>query len=54
MVYIDEQRCIGCGTCVSVCPSGFELIEGKAKVKDETADCIQDAVIACPRGAITT
>jgi len=52
-VTIDTDECIGCGSCVELCPEVFELdeIAGKAEVKlpeggDE--DCIEDAISTCP------
>jgi ferredoxin len=53
MVKINKNECIGCGICQSVCPEGFEITEGKARVKDGKAACIQEAIEACPRNAIT-
>jgi ferredoxin len=52
MVKIDEDKCIGCGACESVCLQGFQVIDGKAKIKNPKADCIKEAISACPRGAI--
>ena len=52
MVKINQNECIGCGICQSVCPEGFEVIGGKARVTDGKADCIQQAIEACPRNAI--
>jgi ferredoxin len=52
MLSINETECVGCGACVSACPAGFELVGVKARVKDETASCVADAISACPRGAI--
>lgn len=52
MLRIDENECIGCGVCVSVCPAGFELVEDKARVTDEAARCVDEALSACPQGAI--
>jgi ferredoxin len=53
MVKINQNKCIGCGICQSVCPEGFEIIGGKARIKDDKADCIQQAIEACPRNVIT-
>ncbi len=58
-VIVDKDKCIGCGTCVALCPEAFELAEdGKAKVK-ESADAkklekgIKEAIDACPVQAIS-
>ncbi len=52
MVKIDISKCIGCEICQNICPDGFEVINGKAQIKNEKADCIEEAAKACPRGAI--
>jgi ferredoxin len=52
MLWIDKNKCIGCGICMNICPEGIEIINGKAKIKDENADCLRDAASACPREAI--
>jgi len=44
--------CIGCGACVSICPEGFEMDNGKAKVKNAKAKCVKEAVDSCPVNAI--
>jgi len=51
-VKIDKNRCVGCGICVNICPQGFEILNGKAKIKDENANCIIETADSCPRGAI--
>jgi ferredoxin len=53
MVKVDKEKCIGCGACVSVCPEGFGLSDGKAHVKNPKADCIQEAIETCPVDAIS-
>ena len=52
MVKIEEKKCIGCGVCVSNCPEGFEMDNGKAKIKNLKAKCIKDTINICPVGAI--
>jgi ferredoxin len=59
MVKIDKEKCMGCGTCVGICPEVFELTaEGKAGVKasadlEQYKDKIAEAIEACPVGAIS-
>ncbi len=52
-VKVDQEKCIGCGMCENLCPEGFEMKEGTAQVKNETADCVEEAISSCPAGAIT-
>lgn len=62
-IILEKEKCIGCGSCVSLCPKFFELEEdGKAHLKgsqvdkksenDELeikeADCSKEAVEICP------
>ena len=36
IVKIDEEKCNGCGDCVSACAEGaIEVIDGKAKLVSE-------------------
>ena len=52
MTNIDKELCIGCGACVSTCPEGFEMNDGKAKIKNPKAKCLKDAISICPVNAI--
>lgn len=52
-VYIDEEECIGCGSCEEVCPEVFKLNEDTEKaevVKPEGGpqDLIEEAMETCP------
>ncbi|AOY59136.1 MULTISPECIES: nitroreductase family protein [Desulfococcus] len=50
---IDRKKCIGCGACVSVCPSGtLSLEEKKAKVTGDTSLGCGHCEAACPTGAV--
>jgi len=54
-VKIDASKCIGCGTCVSLCPEKFEMDGNHAKVKDNNAECgcdLEDIMENCPVDAI--
>ncbi|MCX8146953.1 MAG: ferredoxin [Candidatus Woesearchaeota archaeon] len=52
-VVIDKNKCIGCGACASICSEGFVLKGGKSNVKNPNAPCVDEAISACPVGAIT-
>jgi Ferredoxin len=59
-ITIEKPKCIGCGTCASLCPKYFEMGEdGKSRFKDskssegeeieiKEAECTQDAANSCP------
>jgi Fe-S-cluster-containing hydrogenase component 2 len=55
IIQIDEERCNGCGRCVSACAEGaIALVNGKARLVAENycdglAACLGD----CPEGALT-
>ena len=51
MMKVDEEACIGCGACVSLCPDTFEMNEGKSHVKSNK-DC-DESISACPVNAIS-
>ena len=58
----EREKCIGCGSCVALCPKFFEMADdGKAKLLNseknaegndelevEEVGCAQEAADACP------
>lgn len=54
---VDEDICIGCGSCEEICPSVFHVLDGISKVIDpegcEFQDCCEAAEENCPVKAIT-
>ncbi len=57
-VTIDEEECIGCQTCVELCPKVFSFNDAteKAEVRATmtgTEGCIDEAVDSCPVSCIT-
>jgi NAD-dependent dihydropyrimidine dehydrogenase PreA subunit len=54
IVKIDEEKCTGCGQCVSACAEGaIKLINGKAKLVSEVyCDGLGACIGHCPEGAI--
>jgi ferredoxin len=54
VIRIDEEKCTGCGSCVTGCPEGaLQLIDGKARVvSDLFCDGLGACIGDCPEGAI--
>ncbi len=57
IVCVDEDECIGCGTCEAICPEVFKLDTDKGKsqvIKPEGGpeDLIDEAIEACPVSCI--
>lgn len=52
---VDYDLCEGCGSCVEICPSAFELRDDeKAYVIGDCGDCdCEEAAGICPTEAIT-
>jgi len=55
IVKIDEQKCNGCGLCVTACSEGaIQIVNGKAKLSNEIyCDGLGACIGHCPEGAIT-
>jgi ferredoxin len=60
MITVDKETCIGCGSCVALCPDVFQLdANGKAEVissapanasadKQNNIECAKNAAESCP------
>lgn len=57
-VFVDQEKCIGCGTCATIAPSVFKLNEktNKSEVIGDPAsvseEVLKKAVEGCPVDAI--
>ena len=53
MIYVDEERCTGCGLCVESCPTGaIRLVDGVAQVEQSLCRECEVCLSTCPNGAI--
>ncbi|WP_027718133.1 ATP-binding protein [Desulfovirgula thermocuniculi] len=55
IVRIDEDKCTGCGLCVTPCAEGaIQIIDGKARVvREELCDGAGFCIGVCPVGALS-
>lgn len=55
IVRIDEEKCTGCGLCVSACAEGaIQVVDGKVRLVSEIyCDGLGACLGECPEGAIT-
>lgn len=55
IIVIDEEKCDGCGICVSACHEGaIGLVNQKAKLlREDYCDGLGDCLPACPQKAIS-
>lgn len=56
-VTINQEECVGCESCVELCPDvfDFDADSEKANVKEDYAgdeECIQEAIDSCPSECI--
>ena len=49
--YVNDN-CAGCSLCISLCPEGLKMVNGKAVVKNKEAKCLKEAAKSCPVNAI--
>ncbi|MEG0068309.1 nitroreductase family protein [Cetobacterium sp.] len=55
MMYVDPNKCIGCGLCVKDCfVKDIEMIDGKAQIKNVTCFKCGHCIAVCPKNAIST
>lgn len=54
-IKVNEELCIGCGTCESLCPKVFKLEDGKSVViSQDCTECnCQEVADSCPVNAIS-
>jgi len=53
MLYVDVDRCSGCGVCVDLCPSGATSVQdGKASINQALCNQCEACFDACPEEAI--
>jgi len=55
IIKIDEEKCNGCGLCISACHEGaLGLVDGKAKLlRDDYCDGLGNCLPVCPTEAIS-
>jgi NAD-dependent dihydropyrimidine dehydrogenase PreA subunit len=53
ILYVDEERCAGCGACVDVCPRGaISIRNGQATISQSLCNQCEACAAVCPEGAI--
>lgn len=50
---VNQETCIGCGSCEAACPAVFKLKDGKSNVLagvdyNANKECIDEAIKICP------
>lgn len=55
-IIVDQEKCIGCGSCEAICEKSFKMKDGKAhpiKPKVDKITCEKEAEDICPVQAIS-
>ena len=51
---VNKDVCVGCGTCVDICPVGaISMVDGKAQIDKNVCISCGACMGACPVNAIT-
>ena len=52
-VYVESNKCVGCGDCVDVCPvNAIEIIDGKSVIDAEKCIGCELCIRSCTYNAI--
>jgi len=52
-IFVESNSCVGCGDCVSVCPTNaIEIIDGKAVINAELCIDCEICISSCTYKAI--
>lgn len=56
-IVINLEECLGCETCVELCPEVFKMDEDGEKAvvinPDSDLECVEEAIDSCPVEAIS-
>ena len=53
MIYVDDEKCAGCGVCEDVCPiEAVRVSDGVARIDQDRCNECEACVEACPNQAI--
>lgn len=53
MLYVDGERCTGCGACLEACPvAAIQLVDGTAAINQELCTKCRACVAVCSQAAI--
>ena len=51
--FVDSENCVGCGSCLDVCPADAITVEGIAEVDSKRCIGCGHCVDQCPQGALS-